>query len=268
VFARTQLDTDQSHRSEVDFRRRTGFCPNDLAGKLVLDVGCGMGRFAEVATRWGAHVVGVDLSLAAEVAARNLADRSATFFQADVFNLPFAPESFDYIYSIGVLHHTPDCERAFKVLPALLKPGGKIAIWLYSGYNRWYRMSDLYRNVTRRMPPRLLHKLCYGVIPLYGMHQALKKIPLVGKLASGALAYTIPMPFNPDPKWRVLDTFDWYSPWYQSKHTYEEVFRWFESCGLVDLRVIEQPIAVQGRMPPSKVVVRENGAKEAEQCVA
>jgi len=253
VFARTQLDTDQSHRSEVDFRRRTGFCPNDLAGKLVLDVGCGMGRFAEVAT---------------EVAARNLADRSATFFQADVFNLPFAPESFDYIYSIGVLHHTPDCERAFKVLPALLKPGGKIAIWLYSGYNRWYRMSDLYRNVTRRMPPRLLHKLCYGVIPLYGMHQALKKIPLVGKLASGALAYTIPMPFNPDPKWRVLDTFDWYSPWYQSKHTYEEVFRWFESCGLVDLRVIEQPIAVQGRMPPSKVVVRENGAKEAEQCVA
>jgi len=268
VFARTQLDTTQSHRSEVDFRRRTGFCPNDLAGKLVLDVGCGMGRFAEVATRWGAHVVGVDLSLAAEVAARNLADRSATFFQADVFNLPFAPESFDYIYSIGVLHHTPDCERAFKVLPALLKPGGKIAIWLYSGYNRWYRMSDLYRNVTRRMPARLLHKLCYGVIPLYGIHQALKKIPLVGKLASGALAYTIPMPFNSDPQWRVLDTFDWYSPWYQSKHTYEEVFRWFESCGLVDLRVIEQPIAVQGRMPPTKAVVRENGAKEAEQCVA
>ena len=78
----------------------------------------------------------------------------------------------------------------------------------------------------------------------------------------------IPKRFNPDSKWRVLDMFHWYSPWYQSKHTYEEVFRWFESCGLVDLRVIEQPIAVQGRMPPSKVVVRENGAKEAEQCVA
>ncbi len=133
MFARTQLDTGQSHRSEVAFRRRTGFSPEDLAGKLVLDVGCGMGRFADVATRWGAHVVCVDLSLAAEVAARNLADRSATFFQADVFNLPFASESFDYIYSIGVLHHTPDCERAFKLLPALLKPGGKIAIWLYSG---------------------------------------------------------------------------------------------------------------------------------------
>src|SRR5947208_1011726 len=212
MFARTQLDTGQSHRSEVAFRRRTGFSPEDLAGKVVLDVGCGMGRFAEVATRWGARVVAVDLSLAAEVAAQNLADRSATFFQADLFNLPFATESFDYIYSIGVLHHTPDSEQAFKVLPALLKPGGKIAIWLYSGYNRWYRMSDLYRNVTRRMPPKLLHTLCYGVVPLYGVHQVLRHIPFLGRIASGALAYLIPMSLNPDRSCRMLDTFDWYSP--------------------------------------------------------
>jgi 2-polyprenyl-3-methyl-5-hydroxy-6-metoxy-1,4-benzoquinol methylase len=120
LYNRTQLDDATSQRSERAFRRRTGFRPEDLAGKLVLDVGCGMGRFAEVATRWGAHVVGIDLSLASEVAAKNLADRTATIFQADVFKLPFAPGSFDYIYSIGVLHHTPDCEQAFKGLPKLL----------------------------------------------------------------------------------------------------------------------------------------------------
>src|SRR5207245_11570626 len=174
VYAQTQLDGEHSRRSENAFRRRTGFCPEDLAGKLVLDVGCGMGRFAEVATRWGAHVVGIDLSLAAEVAARNLADRNATIFQADVFHLPFATESFDYIYSIGVLHHTPDCERAFKMLPGLLKPGGRIAIWLYSGYNNWYKMSDLYRKLTRRMSPESLHTLCHVVIPLYWIHQGLR----------------------------------------------------------------------------------------------
>jgi 2-polyprenyl-3-methyl-5-hydroxy-6-metoxy-1,4-benzoquinol methylase len=247
-FRKTQLDDDSSRRSESDFRRRTGFEPEDLAGKLVLDVGCGMGRFAEVATRWGARVVGIDLSLAAEVAYENLRDRPTTFFQADVFKLPFAPESFDYIYSLGVLHHTPDCQAAFKVLPRLLKPGGRIAIWLYSK-NKWYKMSDLYRKVTRRMSPKVLHKLCYGVIPLYGAHQILRKIPLVGRPASGVVAYMIPMAFNPDPKWRVLDTFDWYSPWYQSKHTYEEVFRWFEECGLEDLRVVLQPVSVTGRKP-------------------
>jgi hypothetical protein len=57
------------------------------------------------------------------------------------------------------------------------------------------------------------------------------------------------MSHNENATWRVLDTFDWYSPWYQSKHTYEEVFRWFEDCGLENLRVIEQPIAVQGTRP-------------------
>jgi SAM-dependent methyltransferase len=249
VHALTQLDNEESKISERDFRNRTGFCPEDLAGKLVLDVGCGMGRFADIATRWGAHVVGIDLSLAAEVAARNLAGREASIFQADIFHIPFAPESFDFIYSIGVLHHTPDCEAAFKMLPGLLKPGGRIAIWLYSRYNAWYRMSDIYRKVTRRMRPGLLHALCHIAVPLYPIHKILRRIPVVGRPTSGALAYLIPVALHPQPAWRVLDTFDWYSPWYQSKHTYEEVFRWFETCGLEDLRVIEQPIAVQGRRP-------------------
>ena len=268
IFRKTQLDNKESRRSEQDFERRTGFQPGNLRGKLVLDVGCGMGRFAEVATRWGAHVVGIDLSLAAEVAAENLADREAAFFQADVFKLPFAPESFDYIYSLGVLHHTPNCEQAFKGLPRLLKPGGRIAIWLYSKYNNWYKMSDVYRKVTRRMPPKMLHALCHGVIPLYGVHQVLRKIPLVGRMASGALAYAIPMAFHKDPRWRVLDTFDWYSPWYQSKHTYEEVFRWFEDCGLEDLRVILQPVSVSGRKPmmvPATVIQNERNL-EAQRC--
>ena len=268
VFRKTQLDNEESRRSEQDFERRTGFQREDLRGKLVLDVGCGMGRFAEVATRWGAHVVGIDLSLAAEVAAENLADRGATFFQADVFKLPFAPESFDYIYSLGVLHHTPNCEQAFKGLPRLLKPGGRIAIWLYSKYNNWYKMSDVYRKVTRRMSPKMLHTLCYGVIPLYGVHQVLRKIPLLGRTASGALAYAIPMAFHKDPRWRVLDTFDWYSPWYQSKHTYEEVFRWFEDCGLEDLRVILQPVSVSGRKPimVPATAIHQDGDLEVQRC--
>jgi SAM-dependent methyltransferase len=266
LYARTQLDDATSHCSEDAFRQRTGFRPEDLAGKLVLDVGCGMGRFAEVATRWQAHVVGIDLSLASEVAAQNLSDRNAVIFQADVFQLPFATASFDFIYSIGVLHHTPDCEQAVKVLPKLLKPGGRIAVWLYSSYNTWYRMSDLYRKCTRRMPPPLLHKLCYAVIPLYAVHQVLRRIPLLGKTASGALAWLVPMSFNKDATWRVLDTFDWYAPWHQSKHTYEEVFRWFESCGLEDLRVIEQPIAVQGRRPLVRDPLPASETSGVQQC--
>jgi SAM-dependent methyltransferase len=267
TFRDTQLDTDESRRSEADFRRRTGFTPEDLAGKLVLDVGCGMGRFAEVATRWGAFVVGIDLSLAEEAASENLKDRDSAFFQADVFHLPFAPGSFDYIYSIGVLHHTPDCEQAFKALPGLLKPGGRIAIWLYSGYNKWYRMSDVYRRVTRKMSPKTVYRLAHVAVPMYGFHQFLRAIPLVGKPISGVMKYLLPMSFNPDPRWRVLDTLDWYSPWYQSKHTYEEVFRWFEECGLQDLRVILQPISVQGQRPLQSAESVPSEKSEVERCV-
>lgn len=248
-YARTQLDDEATHLSEISFRRKTGFTPEELSGKLVLDVGCGMGRYAEVASRWGANVVGIDLSSAAEVAAQNLSGRSSvTIFQADVLALPFAPESFDYIYSIGVLHHTSDCQRAFKALPALLKPGGSIAIWLYSGYNKWYRFSDLYRKVTHRLPVRSLHALCYAAVPLYYVHRCLNFIPVIGRPMSGLLRLLLPVSLDPEPARRILDTFDWYSPKFQSKHTYEEVFPWFEDCNLHSLRVLpDGPVAVQGQ---------------------
>jgi len=190
------------------------------------------------------------LSQAVEAAARNLKDRdSVTILQADVFSLPFAPESFDFIYSVGVLHHTPNCELAFKALPPFLKPGGSIAIWLYSSYNKWYRFSDIWRKVTHRLPPRLLHALAHVAVPMYYVHRGLRVVPVVGRPASGLIKYLLPMSQDPDADQRVLDTFDWYSPKYQSKHTYEEVFRWFESCGLDSLRVIESPIAVRGHKP-------------------
>ena len=246
-YSRTQLDHEESRISEQTFIRKTGFSPQELSGKLVLDVGCGMGRFAEVASRWGAKVIGIDLSRAAEIAARNLADRPNVWIcRADLRRLPFALESFDYIYSVGVLHHTPSCEQSFKSLIPFLKPGGAIAIWLYSGYNKYYRMSDVYRRFTTKLSPQKLHAVCAAVDSLYYVHAAMRPIPLIGRYLSGMLNYLIPIPLYQSREWRVLDIFDWYSPQYQSKHTYEEVFRWFEECNLCNLRVLFEPIAVRG----------------------
>lgn len=249
VFSRTQLLPEYAERH---FRRKTGLTESDLHGKVVLDVGCGMGRFAEVATRWGAKVIGVDLSAAAEVAARNLTDRNFTALQADIFALPFVPGSFDCIYSVGVLHHTPDCEKAFKILPQFLKPGGSIAVWLYSGYNNWYRFSDQYRKITHRISPRRLHGFFRIAVPsLYWLDRGVQSVPLVGPSISGLLRHVFPVNRNPNPQIRILDTLDWYSPKYQSKHTYEQVFRWFESCGLENLTVGGVPISVKGQKPHS-----------------
>jgi SAM-dependent methyltransferase len=249
-FERTQLDQADRSLSEEDFVRKTGLTPQDMKGKLVLDVGCGMGRFAEVVTRWGARVVGIDFSAAAEVAARNLSDREFVAFQADVFSLPFAPESFDCVYSMGVLHHTPDCEKAVKVLPQYLKPGGTLAVWLYSGYNKWYRFSDQYRKITHRVSPRALHAFFRVAVPFfYWLDRCLRVVPIVGKPVAGAIHHVFPVNRHSHAEVRILDTLDWYSPQYQSKHTYEQVFRWFESCGLEGLTVGNSAVGVRGRKP-------------------
>jgi 2-polyprenyl-3-methyl-5-hydroxy-6-metoxy-1,4-benzoquinol methylase len=246
-YSRTQLDREGWAWSEEAFRLKTGFSPEEIRGKWVLDVGCGMGRFAEVASRWGANVVGIDLSRAAEVAAHNLAHRDNVWIcRTDLRRLPFALESFDYIYSIGVLHHTPDCKESFKGLVPFLKPGGTIAIWVYSAYDKWYRMSDVYRKLTTRLSASSLHTVCRIVDSLYYAHVALRHIPAVGRYLSGILNYLVPIPLYSNRELRTLDSFDWYSPKYQSKHTYEEVFRWLEECGLRDLRVLFQPVAVRG----------------------
>jgi len=249
-YQKTQLDHDELRESERHFLAKTALRPEDLRGKLVLDVGCGMGRFAEVATRWGARVVGVDLSAAAEVAAENLADRDFTAFQADVFALPFAPESFEVIYSIGVLHHTPDCEAAVKTLEKYLKPGGLLVVWLYSGYNKWYRFSDIWRRYTHKMKPETLHRILKVAVPFfYSVNQGLKRVPLVGSPVAGLVHHVFPVNRQTNPEARMLDTFDWYSPKYQSKHTYEQVFKWYAAMGMEDMRVGEISIAVRGRKP-------------------
>lgn len=244
-FSKTQL---RPQTSEWDFRTKTALTEEDLRGKVVLDVGCGMGRFADIATRWGARVIGIDLSAAAEVAASNLVNRDFWAFQADVFALPFVAGSFDCIYSVGVLHHTPDCEGAFKSLPQYVKPGGTIAVWLYSGYNTWYRFSDQYRKLTHRIPVEKLHALLRLVVPfLYRVDRGLRAVPLIGRLLAGLVHHVFPVNLSGNHELRILDTLDWYSPKYQSKHTYEQVFRWFESCGLEGLTVADESVGVRGR---------------------
>jgi SAM-dependent methyltransferase len=246
---KTQLDHDELRESEQNFLMKTALRPEDLKGKL----------FSTSVAAWdaspkslpaGPRVVGVDLSAAAEVAAKNLASRDFVAFQADVFALPFAPESFDVIYGIGVLHHMPDCEAAVKALDKYLKPGGLLVVWLYSGYNKWYRFSDFWRRYTHKMKPETLHGILKVAVPFfYNLQQGLKHVPLVGRPAAGVVHHVFPVNRQKDPEARMLDTFDWYSPKYQSKHTYEQVFKWYEAMGMEDMRVGEISVAVRGRKP-------------------
>ena len=209
-----------------------------LADKLVLDAGAGLGRFSEVVLNHGGRVVAVDLTRAIDAAHRNLGDRDGIHFvQADIFKLPFRPETFDFVYSWGVLHHTPDPPAAFRRLPPLVRPGGKLMIFVYANYNKAYlATTEFYRRLTKRLPKRLLLRLCYLAVPLYYVG----KIPVVGPFITRVL---LPVSVHPPThRWRVGNTFDLYSPEYAFTYDHVEVHGWFERAGFERIR----PVAPEG----------------------
>ena len=129
-------------------------------GKRVLDAGCGTGRHAYLAARFGAReVVAVDLSGAVDAARVNLeALDNVHVVQGDLLRLPLRPADrgggFDLIYSIGVLHHLPDPHAGFRSLLPYLRPGGTIAVWLYGYENNGFvrHAVEPLRRVTTKLP--------------------------------------------------------------------------------------------------------------------
>ena len=110
--------------------------PEFFEEKIVLEGGCGKGRHTTLAARWGAkEIVGVDLSAAVETAYQATKDLpNVHIVQADIFRLPFK-KVFDYAFSVGVLHHTPDPRKAFISLAGKVKKGGHISAWIYGEEN-------------------------------------------------------------------------------------------------------------------------------------
>lgn len=128
-------------------------------GKQGLDVGCGMGRYTRVVGETGAEIVGLDLSNAVEAAFQNTRHLpNVHIVQGDVLQPPFFSSSFDFAYSIGVLHHLPEPRRGFESLRRLTRPGGGVIIWVYSKTK--HPVYTLIRKFTLKLPFRPLRLLC------------------------------------------------------------------------------------------------------------
>ncbi len=99
----------------------------------MLDAGCGAGKLSWILANWGAEVVAADLSDSVDEARRAATDSDdgrIEFVQADLTHPPLQPDTFDLVFSGGVLHHNRDTREALDAIAPLVAPGGLIYVWL------------------------------------------------------------------------------------------------------------------------------------------
>ncbi len=231
-FRDVQVDSETGGTHSVQrFDAETGWTRATLDGKWCLDMGCGAGRFAEVAASRGARLVGLDLSSAIDATAQTLAKYpNVNLVQASALQPPFRHGAFDFAYSIGVIQHTPDPPRVVREVVSCVRPGGQFALTIYAR-RLWTKLNTKYliRPLTKRLPADLLLKGIQKSMPLlFPITDRLFRIPLLGKV----FQFTIPVAnyvhrndFSRDQRYAeaVLDTFDMLSPAYDSPMTWNEV---------------------------------------------
>tara|TARA_R100001143_G_C3345031_1_gene126285 strand:- start:342 stop:1328 length:987 start_codon:yes stop_codon:yes gene_type:complete len=211
------------------FTAKTGMELDELKGLKILDAGCGGGRYCKVAAEAGGIVFGADHTTAVEKAQQLTAHlEHVNLVQADLKHLPFEPESFDFVFSIGVMHHDKETRAVFDAVARMVKPGGKYSVCLYRR-NQWWQewINSGLRKITTRMSPEKLEPWCRLGAWLGGL-------PVINKVLNKIVN------FSNHSNWenRVCDTFDWFAPAYQYHHTTAELRSWFEQAGFENLKVL------------------------------
>jgi len=218
--------------------------PEYFRGKLGLDCGCGAGRHTEQAVSYGAEIVAMDISWAVDVAyAKNLPTAEAMTVQCDVFNLPLKQQQFDFIYSLGVLHHTTNPPKSFDSLVPLLRPGGGIIVWIYSDKRKILLFAlKLARMVTLKMPYLMVKwtsfiAACidYGV--LIWPYKMLRKTPGLGKVLERIAPPRVQGYAKHDFLVSYTDWFDRLSYPCVNYYGADEVRGWYEGNGLTKINI-------------------------------
>lgn len=223
--ARTQLDRYNGLSISRDrFYSQTGWLPDELRGKRVLECGSGAGRFSEVISDSEAILYTIDFSDAVDANAGNNGDRDNVFFaQASLYELPFEKDYFDYLICFGVIQHTPDPAASIRTMIEHLRPGGRFCFDVYAAPMSYLHPRHLLRPFTKKMPKERLYQAVEHWVPrLLPLSTALHKVPKVGEYLARLVPVAnwrknIKLPAKEMyHEWAVLDTFDWLSPAYES----------------------------------------------------
>lgn len=215
--------------------------PGFFRGKLSLDLGCGFGRHTYYAAEFGSEVVGLDLSNAVEAAYKNTRKfPHSHIIQGDIYNLPLRND-FDFLFSIGVIHHLPDPKGAFLNLVKFAGRGSSVFVWLYGREGRWFKIhivEGVIRRITRKLPHGLLYYLCYIPAGIYQINNDIYNSLRKHKSTRGLAEKT---PFRGYAKFpfrvKHADAFDLLATPVNNYYTREEVEEWLRDSGLSKTRI-------------------------------
>lgn len=227
-----------------------------LAGKQVLECGCGAGRFTEVLLNQGAAVVSLDLSDAVDANQENFPQNDThCIAQADILQLPFAPQQFDVVFCLGVLQYTANPELALASLYSQVKPGGTLVVDIYTHRLSWYtKTSSLLRHYLRRLPPdeglKWTEWLVDTFLPLHKIARHFYPAQVVISRFSPVFSYYHAYPnFSDDlqREWALLDTHNALTGWYRHERTQKQFAQLLQQLGLQDMWCAYGGNGVEGR---------------------
>lgn len=242
LFRKEQIDTHNGTTLSADrLWSETAWTKDELKEKWVLDAGCGAGRFLDAVSKSEAQIVGIDISSAIDAAKANLEGRdNVHFVQASIYDLPFRDGTFDFVYCIGVIQHTPDPPESIRSVARTATDNGKVAFTIY-GREHWYtKLYSKYwlRPVTKRMKKETLLETIRFLMPVvFPVTSVLFRLPIVGP----AFRFAIPVANYVHEKqlsreqryaWAILDTFDMLSPFYDQPMTEIEVSNAMKDVGI------------------------------------
>jgi 2-polyprenyl-3-methyl-5-hydroxy-6-metoxy-1,4-benzoquinol methylase len=232
---------DKRHKAEAEMPLRLtllGIKPEDYIDKKVLDAGCGTGEYSCWYANQGSYVTGVDLSEASLQKASEYAAReginNVKFEKQSVLKLNFPDASFDYVASMGVLHHTPDPRAGFEELCRVLRPGGVIVISLYNKFGRFR------------------HNVKQFIVKRLAGNDIDKRVAWAKRLFPRTCS-TLQKSRNDEPDVILYDAFG--IP-HESQHTIGEVLEWFDS-NRVEYMGAFGPVTVRDNLLALSLLQRE-----------
>lgn len=214
------------------------------AASRVLDVGCGTGRWSKYISSKVQWVEAIDPSDAVFSAAKLLSSTpNVRITKASADNIPFPDNSFDLVFSLGVLHHIPDTQLAMQHCVSKVKPGGFFLVYLYYAldnrtvlYKFLFWMSNLLRMLISNFPSALKKFICDAMAVLVYLPLVLLS-RLFLTIGAKGLAHAVPLSYYADKSFNIIrnDSLDRFGTPLEQRFTKDEIVTMMKNSGLSEI---------------------------------